>query len=332
MKLLKSALTAAGAVLIASAAFAKDKVTFGTNWLAQAAHGGYYQAVADGTYEKYGLDVYIQMGGPQVNNRPLLSAGRLDFLMGGNMLQAFDNVRNGIPSVVVAAMFQKDPQAMLAHKGKYADFAALADAKTIYVGKDGQFSFWKWMTANHGFKDESLRPYTYNIGPFLAQTDVVQQAFATAEPIAAANEGVQTDIFLLADNGWDTYSTTIEVMQNTLDENPNLVKRFVEASIIGWYNFMYGDNQGAIDLIIADNPDMTAETLLKEVGLMQELGIVDSGLSRELGIGAMSPARNARFLKEMEASGIVETGVVDLSKVADYRFVNQGVGLTLADQ
>ena len=304
-------------------------MTFGTNWLAQAGHGGYYQAVADGTYEKYGLEVDIQMGGPQVNNRPMLPAERLDFLMGGNMLQAFDNVRNGIPTVVVAAIFQKDPQAILAHKGKYEDFQDLARAETIYIGKDGQFSFWKWMTANHGFRDESLRPYTYNIGPFLADEDAVQQAYATAEPIYAANEGVETDIFLLGDNGWDTYATTIEARREMVEENPDLVKRFVEASIIGWYNFMYGDNQAAFDLITAANPDMTNEKLEKEIVLMKELGIVDSGLALEKGIGAMDPERTASFLKTMEEAGIVEAGSVDIDLVADYSFVNQGLGLDL---
>lgn len=329
MRLMKLALSAIGMAALAFAAHAQDKVTFGTNWLAQAGHGGYYQAVADGTYEKYGLDVTIQMGGPQVNNRPLLSSGRLDFLMGGNMLQAFDNVRNEIPTVVIAAIFQKDPQAILAHKGMYKDFGDLANAKNIYIGKDAQFSFWKWMTANHGFKDENLRPYTYNIGPFLADKAVIQQAYATAEPIAAAKEGIETDIFLLADNGWDTYSTTIEARSKLVQENPDLVQRFVDASIIGWYNFMYGDPMPAMDLIIKDNPDMTHDILLQEIALMKDLGIVDAGLSLEKGIGAMDPERNARFLAAMEAAGVIETGSVDITKVADYSFVNKGIGLDM---
>lgn len=329
MKKYKLITATIAASLVATIAFAEDKVTFGTNWLAQAGHGGYYQAVADGTYAKYNLDVEIMMGGPQVNNRPMLPAGRLDFLMGGNMLQAFDSVRNGIPTTVVAAMFQKDPQAILAHKGQYADFAAVANAETIYIGKDGQFSFWQWMTTNHGFKDESLKPYAYNIGPFLTDKKAVQQAYATSEPIYAANEGFETDIFLLADQGWNTYSTTIEARQEMVNDNPDLVKRFVEASIIGWYNFMYGDNQAALDLIVAANPEMSDEKLRKEIALMKELGIVDSGLSLEKGIGAMDPERTANFLSTLEKSGVIDVGTVDLDLVANYSFVNKGVGLEL---
>ena len=135
---------------------AADKVVFGTNWLAQGGHGGFYQAIADGTYEKYGLDVEISMGGPQMNNRPMLIAKKLDFLMTGNLLLSFDNVRNGIPTMVVAAFFQKDPQAMLIHEGSYSSFSDLTTAPTILVSKDGQFSYWKWMVNAHGFRDEQV--------------------------------------------------------------------------------------------------------------------------------------------------------------------------------
>ena len=104
--------------LTGAGVLANDKVTFATNWKAQAAHGGFYQALADGTYKKFGLDVTIQQGGPQVNNRPLLPAGRIDFLMTGNLLHSFDNVKNKIPTVAVAAIFQKDPQALIAQIGR----------------------------------------------------------------------------------------------------------------------------------------------------------------------------------------------------------------------
>ena len=141
MKLFNLAATTVVASFAATLAFAQDKVVFGTNWLAQAGHGGYYQAVADGTYEKYGLEVEIMMGGPQVNNRPMLPAGRLDFLMGGNMLQAFDAARNGIPTTVVAAMYQKDPQAILAHKDQYADLEHSRVLKQSTSGKMGSLVF-----------------------------------------------------------------------------------------------------------------------------------------------------------------------------------------------
>ena len=121
-------------VLLSSGlAQAQQAVTFATNWKAQAAHGGFYQAVADGTYKKNGLDVKIIQGGPQVNNRPLLPAGRIDFLMTGNLLHSFDNVKNKVPVVTVAAIFQKDPQALMAHPGQgYENFAELKNVEAVF--------------------------------------------------------------------------------------------------------------------------------------------------------------------------------------------------------
>ncbi|MBV7396574.1 ABC transporter substrate-binding protein [Mameliella sediminis] len=326
---LKTALGAICGVVLAGAAWANDKVVLGTNWLAQGGHGGFYQALVDGTYEKYGLEVEIRPGGPQVNNRPMLSAGRLDFLMAGNLLLSFDNVRNGIPTTVVAAFFQKDPQALMAHSGAYADFAALAEASTVLISKDGQFSFWQWLVDAHGFRDEQLRPYGFNLAQFLNDEALVQQAYGTAEPIYAANQGADVDTFLLADQGWSTYATTIETRQKLIDENPDLVQRFLNASIEGWYNFLYGDRSAAYGAIIAANPEMTVEKLDKEMAQFDKLGIIDVGDATTLGIGALTDERIRAFHELAVSSGIIEDGAVDLSKVADTRFVNKGHGLDI---
>jgi NitT/TauT family transport system substrate-binding protein len=304
-----------------------DSVTFGTNWLAQGGHGGWYQAKADGTFEQYGLDVEIVMGGPQVNNRPMLPAGRLDFLMAGNLLLSFDNVRNEIPTVVVAAFFQKDPQVLLAHEGVYDGFEDLTTAPRILISRDGQISFWQWLTATHGFSDEQLRPYSFNLAEFLQDETVVQQGYGTAEPLYAAAAGADPEWFLLADHGWNTYSTTVEARTEMVEEDPDLVRRFVEASIIGWVNYLYGDRTAAHELIIADNPDQTMEKLEAEVAQMIELGIVDTGDALELGIGAMTPERIEGFYELAVSTGILEEGSVDVTKVAVYDFVNKGVGL-----
>lgn len=315
--------------MAATGAWAQDKVKFGTNWLAQAGHGGFYQAMADGTYEKYGLDVEIEMGGPQVNNRPMLAAGRLDFLMAGNLLQSMDNVRNGIPTVVVASYFEKDPQAMLAHEGAYDSFADLATAPKILVGKDGQFSYWRWMKAAYGFSDEQVRPYGYNLAEYLQDETIVQQAYSTAEPIYAAAAGASPVTYLLADYGWNTYSTTIETRDELVGSNPDLVQRFVDATTIGWYNYLYGDRTLGDAAIIASNPDQTVEKLAAEVALMLELGIMDSGYQKEVGIGAIDLGRVQAFYDLAVEAGILEAGSVDIEKVATDKFVNKMVGMDL---
>ncbi len=315
----------------APAGAAVEKVVFATNWKAQAAHGGFYQALADGTYRKFGLDVTIRMGGPQVNNRPMLAAGRIDFLMTGNLLHSFDNVKNGVPTVVVAAMFQKDPQAMLAHPGQgYERFESLKNAPTVLIAKDGQFSFWQWMKAVHGFRDEQLKPYTFNAGPFLADKRSVQQGYAVAEPIGIERAaGFKPVIHLLADQGFSTYSTTIETRTDVVEKKPELVQKFVDASIIGWYTYLYGDRSAGDALIRRDNPDMDQAEIDGSVALMKALGIVDSGEALAGGIGAMSAERIRDFYQQMVKAGLYKDGEVDLSRVATLRFVNRKVGAEL---
>jgi NitT/TauT family transport system substrate-binding protein len=313
----------------ASSSFAQDKVVFATNWKAQAAHGGFYQALADGTYKKFGLEVTIQPGGPQVNNRPLLPAGRIDFLMTGNLLHNFDNVKNGVPTVVVAAMFQKDPQALIAHPGQgYEDFAALKNAPVALIAKDGQFSWWQWLKVTHGFKDEALKPYNYNLGPFLANDKAIQQGYSVAEPIYVENQGkFKPVVHLLADHGFSTYSTVIEARTDTVKAKPELVQRFVDASILGWVNYLYGERRAANAMMIKDNPEMSEAELEASTALMKQQGIVDSGESLKGGIGAMSEGRIKDFYEQMVKAGLYKAGEVDLSKVATFQFVNKKVGI-----
>lgn len=327
---MKTGLIAAiAATVLATGAMAQDKVVFATNWLAQGGHGGFYQALADGTYAEYGLDVEIQQGGPQVNNRPMLAAGKVDFLMAGNLLQSMDNVRNGIPTVVVASYFEKDPQIMMAHKGEYTSFEDLANAPQILIGKDGQFSFWQWMVKAKGFKDENLRPYGYNMAEFLQDKKMIQQGYATSEPENARLNGAEPEAFLLADAGWNTYSTTIEARTEMVENNPDLVQRFIDASTIGWYNYLYNDNTAAQEAIIAANPDQTMERLTAEVASLKEYGILGTGAQAEMGIGAIDMARVQAFYDLAIDAGILEAGSVDISKVATDQFVNKKVGMDL---
>ncbi|HWK68195.1 MAG TPA: ABC transporter substrate-binding protein [Rhizobiaceae bacterium] len=312
-----------------SLAFALDKVTLGTNWLAQGGHGGFYQALADGTYEKYGLEVEIKMGGPQVNNRPMLSAGRIDFLLAGSLLMPFDDVRNGVPTIAVAAFYQKNPESLIAHKGVYKDLADAAKAPTVLLSKDGQFSFWRWLVNEYGFRDEQVRPYNFSLAQFLSDKQVVQQAYATAEPIYAAAEGAEVETFLFADYGYNTYSNVIQTRKDLVDSNPDLVQRFVSASIEGWYNFLYGDHSKGYEAILRDNPELTAEKLDKEMEQVKELGLMDSGAALEKGIGSLDMATVKSFYELAVKSGIVEKDSVDITQAATDQFTNKGVGLDI---
>jgi NitT/TauT family transport system substrate-binding protein len=317
------------AVLPAQAQMALDKVSFGTNWVPEAEHGGFFQALADGTYKKYGLDVTIVPGGPNDNNRMLLIAGKLDFFMAANTLMSFDAIANNVPVVTVAAIFQKDPQVFITHPD--AKITRLEDLKplTLFVSKEGISSYFQWLKSEYGFSEAKVRPYTFNSQPFLANRESAMQGYVTSEPFAIEKTGhFKPGVILLADYGFNTYSTLIETRLDVIGNKPDLVQRFVDASIIGWYNYLYGNNSPGNALIKKLNPEMTDELLAYSVAKMKEYGIVDSGQSLRDGIGAMSDERIASFYDKMLRAGVARRDI-DYRKAYTLRFVNKGVGLDL---
>ena len=304
-----------------------DKVRFGTNWVAEAEHGGFYQALADGTYRKYGLDVTIVPGGPNVNNHILLPVGKLDFFMSANSLQSFDAVAHDIPTVTVAASFQKDPQVLIAHPGveKLADLKKL----TLFVSPEGMVSYFQWLKADYGFDEAKVKPYTFNAQPFLADKNSAMQGYVTSEPFAIEKQGhFKPKVFLLADDGFNAYSTLIETRRDLVVKRPDLVQRFVDASAIGWYNYIYGDSRPGNALIKKQNPEMTDALLAYSIAKMKEYGIVDSGDSIKLGIGAMTDTRVKSFFDKMVRAGVVKAGL-DYKRAYTLQFVNKGVGVEL---
>jgi NitT/TauT family transport system substrate-binding protein len=313
----------------APAEISLDKVSFGTNWVAEAEHGGFFQAVADGTYKSYGLDVTIVPGGPNIDNRALLVAGKLEFFMTANNLKSFEAVANNVPVVSIAAMFQKDPQVLVAHPNskvtKLEDFRSL----TLFVSKEGLSSYFQWLKSEYRFSEGKVKPYTNSLQPFLFDKRSAMQGYVSSEPFLIEKQAhIKPIVMLLADAGFDAYSTLIETRRELVDGKPDLVQRFVDASIIGWYNYLYGNNKPGNDLIKKLNSDMTDDLLAYSVAKMKEYGIVDSGDSLRDGIGAMTDVRFANFFDKMSRAGVVRRDL-DFRKAYTLQFINKGVGLDL---
>jgi len=324
---------AAGLAILAVAgpALALDEVKFGTNWLAEGEHGGFYQAVADGTYEKYGLKVTIVQGGPQAANQALLMADKVQFYMQGNFIGTLSALEQDIPVIEVAAIFQKDPQVLIAHPDAGLEtFADLAKLPTIFMGKDGFATYFQWMKATWpGFKDEQYKPYTFNPAPFLADKQSAQQGYITSEPYAIEQEGgIKPKLFLLADQGFVTPSTMIEAKADYVAANPDIVQRFVDASIIGWYTYLHGDNTAANDLIKEDNPEMTDGQLAFTLETMKSFGLVESGIAEEKGIGCFDDDNVQKFYDIMSGIGLVKSGL-DYKKIYTTEFACKGVGMDM---
>jgi NitT/TauT family transport system substrate-binding protein len=327
MKRTIAILFALAAVLAPAPAQALDQVRFGTNWVAEAEHGGFYQALADGTYKRYGLDVTIVPGGPNVNNRILLAVGKIDFFMSANSLQSFDAVEHNIPTVVVAASFQKDPQVLIAHP----DVREFADLKsrTLFVSKEGMASYFQWLRADYGFNEAKVKPYTFNPQPFLADPHSAMQGYVTSEPYAIEKQGhIKPKLFLIAEYGFNSYSTLIETRRDLVQKRSDLVQRFVDASAIGWYHYLYGDSRPGNALIKQQNPEMTDDLLAYSIAKMKQFGIVDSGDTLKLGIGAMTDARWKSFFDKMVHAGVVKAGI-DYKRAYTLQFVDKGVGVDL---
>ena len=273
-----------------------DKVTFATNWVAQGEHGGFYQALADGTYRRNGLDVTILQGGPNVNHRLLLPVGKIDFYMSANTLQAFDAVAQNIPTVSVAAIFQKDPQVFLAHPNQGINTFLDLKKLTLFVSKEGVATYFQWMKREFGFREEQVKPYTFNRAAVPRRQAQRDAGLRDVRALCGGSQGkIKPKIFLLADQGFASYSTLIETRRELVEKNPTLVQRFVNASIIGWYNYLYRDNQAANALIKRDNPEMTDDLLAYSRAAMIEYFIVDYGVTRDVGIGAITDEHMKSF-------------------------------------
>ena len=293
-----------GAMLCMPFAQAEDHMTVMTDWYAQAEHGGFYQALATGIYKKYGLDVTIRMGGPQLNEMQLLAAGQTDFILGHDF-QVLLSVEAGIPVTTVATSFQYDPQGLMTHD----DVKGLGDLrnKTILIAGSGRTSWWPWLQAKYGYTEAQVRPYTFNLQPFFADANVVQQAYPSSEPYQAQQHNVKTHFFLFADDGYPPYNTTIITMQKTVASNPDMVNRFVKASLEGWKSYLADPAPGNV-LIKKDNPNMTDGQLAFGVDEIRVLKLVTGGDAGTLGIGVMTDARWQKTYEYMVGQKLLKPG------------------------
>jgi NitT/TauT family transport system substrate-binding protein len=306
--------------LAAGAAQAQEKFTYMTNWYAQAEHGGFYQALATGLYKKEGLDVTIRMGGPQVNGMQLLAAGQVDCFMGYDV-QTMKARMQGINAVSVAAAFQKDPQVMIGHPGVVNRMEDLK-GKTILISADANSNYWPWLRATYGLSDSQVRPYTFNIQPFIADKNVVQQGYLSSEPYAIEKEAkFKPNVFLLSDHGWPPYSTTIVCMEKTIKERPRAVAAFVKATMEGWKSYLTGDPAPANALIKKDNPNMADDKIANGIRLLNETGMVFGGDAATMGIGIITDARMKATYDMLVEMKLLDPKKVDYKKTFTDEFV-----------
>jgi NitT/TauT family transport system substrate-binding protein len=307
-----------GLAALASPAQALDKLVFLTNWYAESEHGGFYQAVAEGIYQKHGLDVTVKMGGPQVNVMQLLLAGQADLVMGYD-IQTLQAVEQALPVVTVGAVFQSDPVALIAHP----DVARIEDLKTrtLLIGQASETTYWPWLKARFGFTDQQKRPYAFSVQQFLVDRNVAQQGYVTSEPHSIEQGGVKPKVFLLAEQGYPPYAETLIALEKTVRERAELVRRFYLATAEGWKSYLANPTPGN-RLIQQANPQMPDDVLAYGVATMKKYKLVDGGDARTLGILAMTDARWKQTRDFMVGAGMLKPGT-DWKKAYTLAFVRQ---------
>ena len=279
-----------------TAAPGRTAIRFATDWRAEAEHGGFYTALASGEYAKRGLDVTLIQGGPAVNVPQLLGSEAIEMGVGSNGFIGLNLAVQKVPAKAVAAFFQKDPQVLIAHPD--AGIKSLADMKghPILLADASRDSFWPWLKARYGFTDDQVRKYNYSVAPFLGDANAVVQGYATSEPYTIEKEGhIKPAVFLLADSGYPSYAAMAFAHDKLIASNPKAVQAFVDASILGWKDYLYGDPKPADALILKDNPEMTQDTLDQAREKMRGFGIVNAG--PDAPIGRMTDERWASFFK-----------------------------------
>jgi NitT/TauT family transport system substrate-binding protein len=304
--------SALATLMVPPAARGADDFTYLTDWYAQAEHGGFYQAQATGLYQRAGLKVKLKMGGPQVNLMQLLVAGQADCIMGFDV-QTMKAWEQGIQAVTVAAFAQKDPLVLIAHP--HVKRVEDLRGKTILVGQVGQVTYWPWLKTRFGFTDRQMRPYTFNIQPFLADKEMAQQGYLTSEPYSIEKAtGIRPSVFLLADQGWPPYATTVVCTQATLERKPRQVAAFLKASAEGWKSYLQGDPRPANALIKKDNPNMTDDVLTQAVNRMKAGGVILGGDAARMGIGTVTDERMKRTFDMLVQHKLIDPSKVDWRK------------------
>jgi len=304
-----------------------DKLSFHTDWRAQAEHGGYYQAIAAGLYREAGIECELRPGGPSLNIGQLLLAGRVDMTM-SNSFEAFTYVRERAPFFTIASIFQKDPQVLIAHPGSGFDSFEKMRGRPLLISNGSRSTFWPYLRKKYGLSDAQLRPYNFNMAPFLADPRAIQQGFVTSEAYSIEKElGKPPETMMIADAGFAAYQTTIAISRKLATEKKELVQRFVDATLKGWSQYLKGgpETAAANALIKRDNPEQSDDRIAHAVAELNVRGIVRSGDALTDGIGAMSAARWKAFYDSMADVDVIEKGL-DVTRAYTLEFVNKGIG------
>jgi NitT/TauT family transport system substrate-binding protein len=278
-------LAGATAADAAGPAAKRDKVSILLNWFPEAEHGGFYAALVSGEYEKAGLDVTIIPGGVDVPVTPRVAGGQADFGVANADQVAFARDA-GANVVALIAPLQVSPRCMMVHASQ--GFRSLADLNDMTLAISPKDAFAEFMRQRFPLKNVKIVPYPGSVAPFLNDPRFGQQAYNISEPFVAKQAGGDPQVLMLADAGYNPYTSCLVTRDEMVKQNPDLVRRVVQATQRGWELYLR-DPAAANAKIRELNPEMSAEILKFGVDEMQGMAWLDP--AKKTGVGEMTLER-----------------------------------------
>ncbi|MGM0875401.1 MAG: ABC transporter substrate-binding protein [Bacillota bacterium] len=270
------------------------------NWFAQAGHGGIYAAKDQGFFEEKGLDVTIEPGGPQVSSIQMVASGSADFgITHGDQLVVARN--QGIELVALAAIYQNSPQAFMFHKGHGIEDFDEINGRTAFI--QSGITYWEYLKSKYNLGEVKELAFTGDHMNFIGDVASVNQVYVTGEPFFMEQQGIETEVKLISESGYDPYNYVLYVTKDYLEENEETVKNFVTAFVEGWDYFKETPDE-TLELIQGVNPDKSMEALQFENEVMKDFSYV--GDAAEHGFGYMSEERWSTLIDQLNEAGVLD--------------------------
>jgi len=264
------------------------------DWYPQSEHGGFYDALLKGYYKEEGLDVRIAPGGPYVFAEQQVSSDAAQFAMGSSD-QVLVSVSRGLPLVAVAATMQQDPQAVMVHKDSPVHSFADLNGHSIAV-KPGSI-WYQYLVKRYKLTDVREVPATYSVANFLQDPSYIQQAFVTSEPYFARKSGAEVRTLMISDTGYSPYRV-IFTSTKFLQEHPEIVTRFVRASLRGWRDYL-NDPTVANAEISKLNPAMSTDQMQFSTQTLRDGNFITGGGTSGDQLGHFTPERWSTMYQQL---------------------------------
>ena len=292
-----------------------DDVDLALNWLPEAEHGGFYAADIHGLFAARKLRVKIISGGPGVPVIQNVASGKAMFGV-ANADQVLLNRAQEADVVAIFAPLQQSPRCIMVHKK--SGVTKFDDLKDMTLAINPNQTFLGFLKKRQPLTDVRITQYTGSVAPFLQDERMGQQAYVFSEPFVAQKQGAEPVNLMVSDLGFSPYTSVLLTRAEVIATQPVLVRRVVEASVLGWRKYL-------------DEPAQTNKhihSLNQEMGLdILEFGattikpLCENGLSSPDRLGEMTLERWKTLAEQLVEGGALKPDSADPAKAFDTSFL-----------